>query len=159
MPEGHKATPRIGAANSASTTPCVVRRLLVRWGMRPHEDQPPDWDEWAANVIVGDLRARTFDAAIGPTGMPIIDRAGSEQRDVLDDIKPGCPLEQALEPVLGADASALTQGVCERARDGRPLFLEVPPRDDVGGYALAFVPLRASFGLRLTGIVVAAGPC
>jgi hypothetical protein len=29
----------------------------------------------------------------------------------------------------------------------------------VGGYALAFVPLRTSFGLRLTGIVAAAGPC
>jgi hypothetical protein len=139
--------------------PCVVRRLLVRWGMRPHDEAPPEWDEWFANVIVGDLRARTFDAAIGPTGTPIIDRAGSEQRDVLDDIKPGCPLDQALEPVLGDQAAALAQGVCDRARDGRPLFVEVPPRADLGGFALAFVPLRTSYGLRLTGIVAAAGPC
>lgn len=139
--------------------PCVVRRLLVRWGMRPHDSAPPEWDEWFANVIVGDLRARTFDAAIGPTGTPIIDRAGSEQRDVLDEIKPGCPLDQALEPVLGDQAAALALGVCARARDGRPLFVEVPPRADMGGFALAFVPLRTSYGLRLTGIVAAAGPC
>jgi|GEM_PF-5427888 len=139
--------------------PCVVRRLLVRWGMRPHDLAPPEWDEWFANVIVGDLRARTFDAAIGPTGTPIIDRAGPEQRDVLDEIKPGCPLDRALEPVLGDQAAALALGVCARARDGRPLFVEVPPRADMGGFALAFVPLRTSYGLRLTGIVAAAGPC
>lgn len=135
--------------------PCLVRRLLVRWGMRPHDPTPPDWNEWRANVLVGDVRARTFDLKVPVDASPTIERAGHEQRDVLHDLEPGATLETALRFVFGEKAGAIASEIVQRARTGKPLYVDL--RDS--GYAAAFLPLADGGEIHMTGCVVLAGPC
>lgn len=135
--------------------PCLVRRLLVRWGMRPHDPTPPDWNEWRANVLVGEVRARTFDLRLSDGHAPTIERAGPEQRDVIDDLKPGTTLEAALCSAFGERARTIASDAAQRARDGRPMYVDM--RDS--GYAAAFLPLTDGAELHMTGCVVLAGPC
>lgn len=138
-----------------ATIPCLVRRLLVRWGMRPHDAAPPDWAEWRANVLVGEVRARTFDLRVPSDAPPTVERAGSEQRDVLDDLKPGATLEAALGCAFGDKAPAIAADAAQRARDGRPMYVDLRDR----GYAAAFLPLVERGELHITGCVVLAGAC
>jgi hypothetical protein len=135
--------------------PCLVRRLLVRWGMRPHEPTPPDWNEWCCNVLVGDVRARTFDLRLSDGLTATVERAGHEQRDVLDDLKPGMKLENALAAVFGDKAAAIARDVAARARAGRPMYVD----SREAGYAAAFLPLTDGPELHMTGCIVAAGAC
>lgn len=138
-----------------NSIPCLVRRLLVRWGMRPHDPTPPDWDEWRANVLVGEVRARTFDLRLSDGKTPTVERAGPEQRDVLDALKPGATLEAALGGAFGERAHAIASDAAQRARDGRPMYVDLRER----GYAAAFLPLTDGDELHMTGCVVVAGPC
>ncbi len=138
-----------------ASIPCLVRRLLVRWGMRPHDPTPPDWNEWCSNVLVGEVRARTFDLKLSEGAPPTVERAGHEQRDVLHELKPGTTLEDALCRAFGATGSAIAADVVVRARTGKPLYVD--RRDS--GYAAAFLPLADGGELHMTGCVVASGPC
>lgn len=138
-----------------ASIPCLVRRLLVRWGMRPHGPTPPDWNEWRANVLVGEVRARTFDLKVPADSSPTIERAGHEQRDVLHELAPGATLEAALGGAFGAKAGAIAADVARRARTGKPMYVD--QRDS--GYAAAFLPLIDGGEIHMTGCVVVAGPC
>lgn len=138
-----------------ASIPCLVRRLLVRWGMRPHDPSPPDWNEWRANVLVGEVRARTFDLKVPTNAAPTIERAGHEQRDVLQELEPGATLEAALGGAFGAKAVAIAADAAHRARTGKPMYVDL--RDS--GYAAAFLPLTDGEEIHMTGCVVLAGPC
>jgi hypothetical protein len=123
--------------------------------MRPHDPSPPDWAEWRANVLVGEVRARTFDLRLSDGHAPTIERAGHEQRDVLHELEPGATLETALGGAFGEKAVAIAADAARRARDGRPMYVDM--RDS--GYAAAFLPLTDGAELHMTGCVVLAGPC
>jgi hypothetical protein len=138
-----------------ASIPCLVRRLLVRWGMRGHDPSPPDWNEWRENVLVGEVRARTFDLKVPTNAAPTVERAGHEQRDVLQELEPGATLETALGAAFGARARAIASDAAKRARDGRPMYVDM--RDS--GYAAAFLPLIDGAEIHMTGCVVLAGPC
>ena len=135
--------------------PCLVRRLLVRWGMRPHDPTPPDWNEWRANVLVGDVRARTFDLKVPADSSPTIERAGHEQRDVLHDLAPGATLEAALGGAFGTKAREIAADAAQRARTGKPMYVDMRDR----GYAAAFLPLVDGGEIHMTGCIVLAGAC
>jgi hypothetical protein len=86
---------------------------------------------------------------------PTVERAGPEQRDVLDALKPGAVLEAALGGAFGARAVAIAADAAQRARAGRPMYVAL--RDS--GYAAAFLPLADGAEIHMTGCVVLAGPC